>query len=797
MDEFIEQSYGPYAYYTFQHRALIGDDGLKPVNKRILYSMFTSGITPSHQHQKAAKLAGHCTTWHPHGNAAIEEALARMGQKFSMRVPLIDPHGSVGFVTGDRPAHARYWEARLTPAAMELLSELKDGAVEMGKNYDSTEDEPPYLPVRFPNNLINGSEGVAVGYTAKIPSHNPDETMDAVLLALKNPDFTADDLLKVMPGPDFPTGGEIVNIDGIRDYYESGTGSFTVRGRYHVETLSRGKVKIIFYELPFQVSIEKTINSIQQGQQNGKFAEIANVKDLTDRKNGLRMSIETKAGTNYKKVINDIFSSTPAESSFSVINNVLVDKTPTIVSTVDLIKRFVDFRRECVVRKARNRIGKIESRMHQLQGLLAALIDIDKAISIIRNAESPDDARRELMEGFTIDEGQADYILSMQLRRLTKADSVALEKENEELQQEREKLDAMLADEVLIDKQVAHEIRQTKKVISDERRTVISRFTSEDMKEKEKAQKEAAKNADKNLECFITRFANGKLLKTLDRYSYQLKSAKFENGPIIEQMQMKTQDEMIVIGSDGIGRRIPLSYLIEKLPSGDTDYGVTFPAGVVPVGIAKASTSKKEQGVMMMTNKGNVKTSKTDFPPREEFPVFNKLDSDEYIVNAQWVPEPDGYAVSIASDSNLLCFHANDVRVSGSAAGGVRGQKLASGAEVISFEWLPKDALKAEGLEDAYKVVTQADETAKMTLLLEYGVKGRGGQGMRSHPFRKKESALRRAYVGKNVVSTLRGNARGISLPPLSKRNTIGVELTFDIELGEALMMEDTPEKKT
>lgn len=787
--DFVKDSYGLYAMYTIRNRALISDDGLKPVNRRVLYSMFRNGIGPSHQHQKAAKVAGYCTTWHPHGTSSIEGALARMGQDFSMRIPLIDAYGSVGFVTGDEPGAARYWEARLTPAAMEMLNELKEGATEMTKNYDGTEDEPTYLPVRFPNNIINGSEGIAVGYASKMAPHNPTEVMNAVLLALKKPKFTVDDILEVMPGPDFPTGGELLSVDGIRDYYETGEGKFTVRGRYEVDNLPRGKSKITFYELPFQVSAEAVITSIKKSQQSGKLKEIARVTDLTDMANGLSLQVETKAGTNYKSVINELFKVTPIESNFSVSNTVLVHNSPKVVSMVELITDFIAFREDCLLRKSSNRLEKIESRMHQLQGLLAALVDIDKCIAIIRNADSPEQANEKLCKQFKIDQEQANYILSMQLRRLTKADSIALNKENNDLNNEKEHIEAMLQSKDLIKKELIKEVKETAKIIADERRTVISGKTAEDIKEEQAHLLAAAKNADKNVDCWITRFADGTLLKTLETYNTQISRKKVQNGPIIEQLKMQTKDMIVIIGDDGIGHRVPLTYLMENIPTAPKDVGVDFAKNVQLIGLSKNTAEPHETGTLMMTNHGTVKIAKTDYPVKDEFPVFN-IDSaqGERIIASRWVDVKDGVVVSISSDSNLLCFKTQEIRASGANAGGVRGQKLAAGQEIVGFNWVPKEAFSPGSVNNAYKVVTKTPKTIKQSMLTEYSIKGRGTQGMRSHPLKKDEKGLVSAYVGENpaaVIGTGSSKNKLISLPGVSKRTTVGTELELDITLGE------------
>jgi DNA gyrase subunit A len=778
-ETWLTDTYLPFAMYAIHDRALIGPDGLKPVNRRILWAGYKDGLGPNSEHLKASRFAAAANAYHPHASSSIEGALARMAQKFSLRVPLIDPYGSVGIVTGDTPAAARYWEARLTKAALELVKETSEGAIEIGKNFDGKLDEPITLPVRWPVDIINGTSGIAVGFASNMFSHNPDEVMDALRKILKNPDLNISQLLRIMPGPDLPTGGELFETDGIKEYYETGSGRFTIRGRYNIENLARGKVKITFFELPYQISAEQVMSKIRDLQQLGKFKEIATVKDLTDKKNGMRLVIETKAGTNHLAVLNELFKQTSLESKYSVNNTVLVDGAPTVVTMLDLLRNFISFRKQCTLNRANARIVKIDSRLKQVEAILAALLDIDKAIAIIRKSDSVEDARNGLMKAFKIDEEQSDYILSMQLRKLTRADSVALKNEKKELIDERKELNDILSKEEKLIEVVDKDLLATKKIISDPRRTIISGITAEEFKESQKAIAQAARDGNKNLPCVITRFADGRILRS-DSFAYSFGDRKFGNSPIIEQLKMKTQDSLVLIGSDGIGRRIPLSFLTHGLVSTMNKAGVNLPKGVKIVGISKAIAMKSDVGVAMFTKQGRVKISKTDFPRGEEFPVF-LLDKGDEIVNAIWIGKTltSTFFSTISKAGNMLIFPASSIRASGSKAGGVVGMKLKDAKdEVIDFRWIQN--VKSNDV----MIITQSNKTIKMSPITEVPAKSRGGMGVVIHTFKPGETELTNAFVGEKIVAALDGIGNAINLPPAVKRNARGVDFNMKVNFG-------------
>lgn len=779
--DWLLNSYGPFAQYSIRSRALVeAAEGLKPVNRRILWTMFKGGITPDSKHMKAARVAGNTLAYHPHSSSSVEDAMSRMAQDFSLRVPLIDAYGSVGFVTGDFPAAARYWEARLTPAAMELLKEIKDGGVELGKNFDGELDEPTVLPVRWPLAIILGSEGIAVGYASKMFAHNPDEVMDAARALLKNPNLTLNRLMKIMPGPDLPTGGELIGSDGVREYFENGSGTFIVRGRYNVETLPRGRSRIVFYELPFQVSAEQVMAKINEIQAAGRMKEISSVKDLTDKKNGLRLVIETKTGTNSLAVIQQLFKETKLEEKFPVNATVLVNGRPVQVGMLGLLQSFIDLRRVVTLRKTETRIGKIDSRLHQLAGILAILVDLDKAISIIRKSDTAEIARDGLSKTFKIDADQSDYILSMQLRRLTKQDSLALQKEQTELQDESKLLKEILKDPAKLDAAVDADLVSTKKVISSPRKTIISGITMEEVKEEQKTIAASLKESSSPTTTFITRFSDGRLIRGALPFGYA-NTSNLQYSPIVDQIAVKTDEKFVVIGSDGIGRLIPVSYLTSELVSTPAKVGVNLPKGVQLVGIAKANNTG--YGLAIGTTNGSVKIAKPDWKNKEEFPVIALSEGDS-VVNTKWLEtEPKGSFFYFASkNSNILLFDAGTVRASGSAAGGVAGFKLTSPTDsAVAFGWTNS---KTDGI-----VLSRSRSAVKATHISEISPKGRGSQGVALQTLDKGETLLN-AFVGLDPIVAASEIGAIVQTPQVSRRAAKGTKFPGDVDFGhkEALL---------
>jgi len=779
-EEWIPNLYLPYALYTIRDRALLLEDGFKPVNRRILWALYTKGITPKAAYLKAARAAAEAVAYHPHGTSSVEDALGRMAQGFVQRVPLIDPYGSVGKVAGDMAAAARYWECRLNDASMELLRDLDDGGLELGKNFDGSLPEPTRLPVRWPVGIINGTQGIAVGYAAKLWPHNPTEVMNAAIKLIDDPKMTMKQLMKIVKGPDFPTGGELFGMDGVDEYLSTGSGTFTIRGRYEIEQLPRGRNRIIFYELPYQVSAESVIASIRKSQASGKskLSDISVVKDLTDKKRGLRLSLETKAGSNLSAIMAELFKSTPVETKFSTNSTVIVDGAPVVQNMLEQLQQFISFRKVIVKNKAISRLAQIANKILQIEALLAALVDIDKAISIIRNADNADEAKSKLMRHFKISEKQAQYILDMQLRKLTKADASDLGDQKARLLKEKEDCEAILADDqTALNERVKFELKETRRIIGDERKTVVSGMTNEEIKEAERALAQSARAAEKDLPCYITKLRNGKLIRTSERDLYEQGASILKYGPIVETIKTSTQSEIAVIFEDGSAKKVPANFFPEDKPVGAKELG--FDSSLPVVGVAKIEIGKYDVGLAIVTAKGEIKISKTDFGNKDEFPVIALREGDSIAATLWLARSVKGKKfVLVSSGAMAIAFDAESVRVSGSKAGPVKAMNLKSDAEkIIGFGLVEKPTESS--------IISEGSKTIKVTPVTEVPVKGKGGQGVVLHKLKANEkNQLTGAFVGSDLVMAMANTPNALSLPPVSKRAVTGNELEMRVQYG-------------
>lgn len=471
----MSNSYLQYSYSVIYSRALPdARDGLKPVHRRILYQMGEMGLRPDRGFVKSARVVGEVMgRLHPHGDGAIYDALVRLAQPFSMRLPLADGHGNFGSLgNDDPPAAMRYTEARLSPAALLMTNDLGEGTVDFGPNYDGQETEPLVLPAAFPNLLVNGTTGIAVGMATNMPPHNLGEVVAAARHLIKHPAATLEDLVRIVPGPDLPTGGRIVGLDGVRDAYASGRGVFRIRASAHVEPIGRRQA-IVVTELPYNIGPEKVIAKIKELVQNKKVQGIADLKDLTDRTNGLRIVIEVKNGFNPEAILAQLYKLTPLEESFGINNVALVDGQPLTLGLKELLEVYLDHRFEVVRRRSEFRRKKRQDRFHLVDGLLIALLDIDAVIETIRNSEDSADARRRLMERYELSEVQANYILDTPLRRLTRFDRLELENEQERLRAEIAELTAILESDTLLRKVVSDELAKVAKEYATPRRTAL------------------------------------------------------------------------------------------------------------------------------------------------------------------------------------------------------------------------------------------------------------------------------------------------------------------------------------
>ncbi|MFC6342670.1 DNA topoisomerase (ATP-hydrolyzing) subunit A, partial [Nocardioides hankookensis] len=470
----METSFLEYAYSVIYSRALPdARDGLKPVQRRILYTMNDMGLRPDRGHVKSARVVGEVMgRLHPHGDGAIYDAMVRMAQPWSMRVPFIDGHGNFGS-PDDSPAAMRYTEARMAPAAVAMTASIDEDTVDFKPNYDSREFEPAVLPAAIPNLVVNGTTGIAVGMATNCAPHNLVEVVQALRHLITHPKATVDDLMRFIPGPDLPTGGKIVGLEGIRDAYETGRGSFRMRATARVEAITNRRKGIVVTELPYGVGTEKVIERIKLLVQSKKLQGISDIKDLTDRTNGLRLVIEVKNGFVPEALLEQLYKQTPMEDSFGINAVALVDGQPRTLALKEMLEVFLEHRFDVVRRRSLFRRTKAADRLHLVEGLLLAILDIDEVIQLIRTSDNAPAAKERLMSVFDLSEIQADYILDMPLRRLTKFSKLELDKERDELQRTIEELDAILSDDKLLRKVVSDELAEVAKTYGTPRRTVL------------------------------------------------------------------------------------------------------------------------------------------------------------------------------------------------------------------------------------------------------------------------------------------------------------------------------------
>ncbi len=471
----LRNSFLEYSMSVIVSRALPDvRDGLKPVHRRILYAMNESGLTPTRAYKKSAWTVGEVIgKYHPHGDSAVYDTMVRMAQPFAMRAPLVDGHGNFGSVDGDRAAAMRYTESRLQRLAMELLRDLDKETVDFGPNYDESLLEPLVLPARYPNLLVNGSAGIAVGMATNIPPHNLGEVIDATVMLIDNPEATIDELMTVMPGPDFPTGGTIMGRDGIRSAFETGRGSITVRGQAHIEQTSTGRTRIIISEIPYQVNKSKMVSKIAELVREKKLTEISDLRDESDRK-GMRVVIELKNNCIPQVVLNKLFKHTQLQQGFGVIMLSLVDGVPRTLNVKEMLHYYIEHQKDVITRRTQYELRKAQERAHILEGLVIALDNIDEVIRIIRASNDDQEAKANLIERFGLSPIQTDAILEMRLRRLTGLERHKIEDELAELREKIAWYQKVLADMGLVLQIVKDELAEVRAKFANKRRTQIT-----------------------------------------------------------------------------------------------------------------------------------------------------------------------------------------------------------------------------------------------------------------------------------------------------------------------------------
>lgn len=757
--DFINMNYLPYAYYVLLDRALIeAAEGLKPVQRRILYTMYEEGLTPG-KLRKTQSLAGQVLAYHPHGDSSVSGAIPGLAQDFNSRVPLIDYKGSVGFVTGDKPAAPRYYEVGLSKAGYECVRDLEFHASPMNPNYDETKLEPTILPTRFPLSLILGSQGIGVGYASTMYPHNPDEVMEACVARLNNKSMTIDELMQIMKGPDFPTGGTLLKGDGVKEYFETGRGSFKVRGVYEIEPATRGRHTITFTELPYEVSAEKVITDINKAKEKGKLSDISEAKDLTDSDSGLRLVIYVKAGGNPQLMAQELFKETSVERSFSTNATVIKDNKPQLVSVLDLIDAFLEFRKSIFVNKSNNRLDQLKDEIERLEGLIKITINIDKAIKIIRNSDNAKVAEKELMKTFDINSRQANYVLSMTLRKLTKSDKIELEKQLSDSNKEQEAIKKILKSEKLINKEIIKELEATKAIISDDRRTFLSTESEEDIEEQIKQSKAIEKAIAKNSNVYIATTKDREVYRTLDKKD-------LDKIDYISIMEVGAKENLVVLSSDGYAEPIEQKILgINTLSKVSTQ---SVPNDSF-IGLAKEKNSKDDIGLFYATDKGRMNIIKGGY--RKSYAQAVNLDDNENIIYSFFADK------DIHSNTDIF-FTTEDGMALRTDIKSIRGSM--AGAQPLNGMNTNVNIVSVHKVEDSDIIITITNNNITTTKAEEFRTAGRTGKGVKLINLKKDDFVVDN-IVGPTSIRLLNKSNKEVKHPRASARGSTGVKLADNI----------------
>jgi DNA gyrase subunit A len=764
--DWLKTNFIPYAWSYTLDRALVDVSGLKPVQRRILYTMFKRGLSPTSNRVKVATLGGAVLQFHPHGDASVVQALKNIERKHIFRVPLIDGKGDFGSI-GMPGAAGRYIEARLSKAAWLNVEDISQNAVEMIPNYDNTTVEPKRIPVKWPVGVINGGSGMAIAYASKIPSHNPGEIMKACIELVKNPNATHRKLESIIKGPDFAMGGVIVSNDGIKDYLETGSGTFTLRSKYELIPMKRGAYRIEYYEIPFGTNPEKIIEDIQKQMDKGNLKEISNYKNLSDLKHPVRMIVEVKAGSQIKKVIEDLFRMTSLQIRFSVNMTTIVNNRPEQLPMRDILLDFIEFRKLCIVNKTKYILSKKQDRLHLIDGLMKVLLDIDATIKIIRGADNVDIAREKLAKKFHIDDDQANYVLSLQLRRLTKMDKLELNNEHDQLIDEVTSMTDLISDGTKLNDYLIKEFKETLKVIDDERCTEISDLSDEEFNNQKTTEVKQMKAAGKGVKTYVYQLADGSIFKTPVKLStakdLEQSNPSLKATPITSMMTMPGNADMAVLDSSG------QAYTTSLLSIEDNKSIDLKKSGLHPNKHTKPllTIGDGESTILLVTKTGRTRHIKVDNVGKWSSTDVVKLDDGDDIVGAVDTSSAvkGSTVIMVSKRGKVLRFPLDTLKPCNAGCQTVAGMRLGKGDEVASV---------TIARPDAEVIVTTSSVTAKATPAKDIPVQSRGGGGSKLHPILATDSIDQLAvdpvfvYHGK-IVPAPAPSARASRPAPMRK----------------------------
>ncbi len=724
LEQEMRNSYIDYAMSVIVSRALPDvRDGLKPVHRRILYAMQEAGMTSGKPYKKSARIVGEVLgKYHPHGDSSVYDAIVRMAQDFSMRYMLADGHGNFGSVDGDPPAAMRYTEVRMAKIAELMLQDIDKDTVDFVPNYDESLKEPSVLPSKFPELLVNGTSGIAVGMATNIPPHNMSEVIDGVLMLIDNPDASVEELMTVIKGPDFPTGGLIMGTTGIRDAYTTGRGSVKMRAKAHIETMSNGKPRIVVTELPYQVNKARLIEKIAELARDKQIEGITDLRDESDRK-GMSIVIELRKDINPDIMLNQLYKHTQLQDTFGVIMLALVDNQPCILTLKQVLHYYIQHQEDVITRRTRYELSKAEARAHILEGLTIALDHLDAVITTIRESQTADIARNALMDGFKLSEKQAQAILDLRLQRLTGLEREKIEEEYQEVLKKIEWLKSVLADESKIMTIIKEELTAVKEKYGDARRTTITYDMSE-MSEEDLI-------ADEDVVLTISHNNYIKRMK-LDTYNKQNRGGQgilgmsTKEGDFVENILITTTHHTILFFTSR-GR-------VHYLKAYQIAEASRQARGTALINLLKLDKGEKITAVLqvreynpakflfMATRKGIVKKVQlSEFNTTRKLGVIAlKLDDDDELIG---VKQTDGQKQIVIGTRNgyAIIFDEEEVRSMGRIARGVKGIKLRDGDEVVGMDTIKRDS----------EILTvTAGGYGKRTKVEEYTTHHRGAMGV-------------------------------------------------------------------
>ena len=752
----MKKSYIDYAMSVIVGRALPDvRDGLKPVHRRILYGMGHLGVTPDKPHKKSARIVGEVMgKYHPHGDSSIYDAMVRLAQDFSTRYMLVDGHGNFGSVDGDSAAAMRYTEARMTPFALEMLRDIEKETVDFRDNFDGEEKEPVVLPSRFPNLLVNGSNGIAVGMATSIPPHNLKEVIDATIRVIDEPDCDIEELIKIVKGPDFPTGAQILGKAGMREAYRTGTGKVKVRSCCEIEETDRGKSQIVITEIPYMVNKARLIEKMADLVKEKKIEGVSAIRDESNRE-GIRIVVELKRDANPQITLNRFYKHTQLQDSFSMIMLALVDGKPEVLTLKRFLEEYVKFQKEVVTRRTKFDLAKAEARAHILEGLRIALDNIDAVIKTIR--ESYSNAKENLMENFGLSDIQAQAILDMRLARLQGLEREKIENEYNELMKRIAYYKSLLADEVLLMGVIKDELTEIRDKFGDERRTKIIRdegeFDEEDLVEEE------------NVTITFTHLGYIKRVPA-DTYKAQKRGGKGitgvttrDNDFVKDLVMTSTHDNLMFFTNTGKAHKIKAYEIPEATRTARGTPAINFLnllqreriTAVIPV-----KEFSYDKYLIAITKNGLIKkTALNEFDTKRTTGLIaiNLKDEDELIAIKQSTGSNN--IIIVTRKGKCICFSEKDVRPMGRIASGVRAIKLDKDDEVVSMELVEP--------EQQLMVVTE-NGFGKRTPVEEYKIQVRGGKGLLTYDKAKfsKTGALIGAMVVDESDEILMINSDGI-----------------------------------